>query len=583
MQMLTVMHGVSKAQINVRFVMGGCKAAARPGRVVGIATLVTWTEWSYFVRVRLSKCSRVMVRRRRSGGAFWFFLVVLAVGIGWASNEAWRLPLLALFGVEDAPQLGSQQQAEGEQPAAGAEASSDAAPADEAPQELVDPPADTARQDAAPAPEVTERAPDSTDEPPAAPLPELAKESPQEPVSESAEAAPAIVAAIEPGASRAEPEVEAPAEATPPGGDATPEGSSERIPGAVPSVTATEPTIPSEPDAAETKAGEQEIEAGQKQAIEEADPADAAAERKTAAPPEEPALVAPRDAGSGTRPSFDIVRVEPDGRAVIAGRAAPGTEVELRSGDQVIDRVRASRRGEWVAIPAMPLSPGDQTLTAVSSGEDAPPIESDQVVVVAVPEPTRPEPSSAEVIGEAEKPVAVLLPRDRTGPGRILQAPGRLSAEGSLALMTVSYDDEGKILLSGEAPPGVPVRIYVDNRPAAVVVGDAKGTWTSGLDENLQPGTYTLRLDQLDAKGQPVARLETPFTRVSEPPVAGELQVDYVVVQPGNSLWRIARRLSGKGLDYVHIYGTNKVQIRDPDLIYPGQVFEIPAALGSAG
>jgi nucleoid-associated protein YgaU len=127
------------------------------------------------------------------------------------------------------------------------------------------------------------------------------------------------------------------------------------------------------------------------------------------------------------------------------------------------------------------------------------------------------------------------------------------------------------------------VRIYVDNRPAAVVVGDAKGTWASGLDENLEPGTYTLRLDQLDAEGQPVARLETPFTRVSEPPIAGQLQVDYVVVQPGNSLWRIARRLSGKGLDYVHIYGTNKAQIRDPDLIYPGQVFEIPSAVGPAG
>ena len=177
----------------------------------------------------------------------------------------------------------------------------------------------------------------------------------------------------------------------------------------------------------------------------------------------------------------------------------------------------------------------------------------------------------------------MLLPRDGGGTGRILQAPGRLSAEGTLALMTVSYDESGEVLLSGEAPPGVPVRIYVDNRPAALVVGDAKGAWSSGLGEALAPGTYTLRLDQLDADGQTVARIETPFTRVSEPPVAGQLKVDYVVVQPGNSLWRIARRLSGKGLDYVHIYGTNQTQIRDPDLIYPGQVFEIPVTVGSSG
>jgi nucleoid-associated protein YgaU len=510
-----------------------------------------------------------MVRLSR-GGAFWFFLLLLAVGIGWASNQQWRSPLLALFGIEEAPQIDPQQQAADEQPVPETEAPIEAAPADqpsaEASQEQAEPPADTAgvASPAAPAPEAAETEP-GQDQPgvaepapgspgqqqpaeaSAGPAPELATKSVRKPASEPAETASnartepadsAVVATIEPGASRTEPEVETPAEAASPSAAAT-----------------------SKPGAAEPNPREEE----------------------TAAVPDEPAPAGQPGAEGGTKPSFDIVRVEPDGRAVIAGRAAPGAEVELRAGDQVIDRVRASRRGEWVAIPTKPLSPGDQALTAFASREGTPPVESDEVVVVAVPEPTRPEPSGAEVIGEAEKPVAVLLPRDGRGAGRILQAPGRLSAEGTLALMTVSYDAEGKILLSGEAPPGVPVRIYVDNRPAAVVVGDAKGSWASGLDKNLEPGTYTLRLDQLDAKGQTVARIETPFSRVSEPPIEGKLQVDYVVVQPGNSLWRIARRLSGQGLDYVHIYGTNKTQIQDPDLIYPGQVFEIPSQVDTAG
>jgi nucleoid-associated protein YgaU len=99
----------------------------------------------------------------------------------------------------------------------------------------------------------------------------------------------------------------------------------------------------------------------------------------------------------------------------------------------------------------------------------------------------------------------------------------------------------------------------------------------------LRPGTYTLRLDQLDASGRPVARLETPFTRVTQPPIAGDMQVDYVVVQPGNSLWRISRRLYGEGIKYVYIYEANQAQIRDPDLIYPGQVFEVPQDLSAAG
>ena len=49
-----------------------------------------------------------------------------------------------------------------------------------------------------------------------------------------------------------------------------------------------------------------------------------------------------------------------------------------------------------------------------------------------------------------------------------------------------------------------------------------------------------------------------------------------VIVQPGNSLWRIARRLYGKGIQYTTIFGANRDQIVDPSLIYPGQIFIVP-------
>jgi nucleoid-associated protein YgaU len=194
-------------------------------------------------------------------------------------------------------------------------------------------------------------------------------------------------------------------------------------------------------------------------------------------------------------------------------------------------------------------------------------------VVVAVPEPAPAQPAAGP---EAAEPVAMLLPRDDRSGGRILQAPGRISGDGQLALLVLDYDDSGRIRLTGEAPSGAPVRIYVDNQPSAEVLVEASGRWSAVLDQNLAPGVYTLRLDQMDSEGRPVARLETPFTRVSQPPVAGQAEVDYVIVQPGNSLWRIARRTYGQGLQYSVIYQANKEQIRDPDLIYPGQVFELP-------
>jgi nucleoid-associated protein YgaU len=269
-------------------------------------------------------------------------------------------------------------------------------------------------------------------------------------------------------------------------------------------------------------------------------------------------------------PSFDLVRVQRGGQMVVAGRAAPGAQVELRAGGEVIDQVRADPRGQWVSVPLRRLPAGDQELTVAARSGDALPIESEQVVVLAVPgdEPASgraDHPAAAAVALETpgEEALAVLLPKDGRGEGRVLQAPGRIGSDGQLALLMLYYVETGQIRLSGEA-----------------LVGE-DGAWTCTLDRTLAPGSYTLRVDQLDPAGQPVARLETPFTRVAQPPVHGDALVDYVIVQPGNSLWRIARRLFGSGFEYVHIYEANHAQIRDPDLIYPGQVFEIP--IGVAG
>lgn len=273
---------------------------------------------------------------------------------------------------------------------------------------------------------------------------------------------------------------------------------------------------------------------------------------------------------TATPPTFDVVRVDPTGRTVMAGRAAPLTEVEIKAGDDVIDRVTATATGEWVSTPGDTLLPGDQELSLTARSGDGAEVDSREIVVVSIPE--------GSDDAQEETPVAVVVDRDAGGEGRILQAPDKLESPGDerLALKLVDYDDAGAIRLSGEAPPGVPVRIYVDNQPAALVIGDSKGYWITTLDQDLPGGDYTLRLDQLDVKGQTIARLETPFTRVATPPAEGESKVDYVVVQPGNSLWRIARRLSGDGFNYVYLFEANQAQIRDPDIIYPGQVFEIP-------
>ena len=65
------------------------------------------------------------------------------------------------------------------------------------------------------------------------------------------------------------------------------------------------------------------------------------------------------------------------------------------------------------------------------------------------------------------------------------------------------------------------------------------------------------------------AATDTPAT-VAQRPLS-------ITVQPGFTLWGIASQQFGEGVMYVQVFEANKDRIRDPDLIYPGQVFVIPA------
>ena len=95
----------------------------------------------------------------------------------------------------------------------------------------------------------------------------------------------------------------------------------------------------------------------------------------------------------------------------------------------------------------------------------------------------------------------------------------------------------------------------------------------------MEPGLYTLRADQVDEGGKVLARVSIPFSRAE--PLTTMAAGTYVIVQPGNSLWRIARRTYGSGFAYTEIYGANLDQIKDADLIFPGQIFSLPARINA--
>ena len=289
---------------------------------------------------------------------------------------------------------------------------------------------------------------------------------------------------------------------------------------------------------------------------------------------------------------------------------------------------------------------------------------------------TAPTQTASTEAPEDAAPATVIL-ADEDGV-RVLQDGTPSAANPAVTIDTISYSSNGDVILGGRGQAGNFVRIYLDNQSIATSKISANGYWSLELSD-IEPGIYTLRVDELNATGDVVSRAETPFKReaaeelaelmapetepeepsvevpsqnVAEAPSAqtdapssdapeiaadtdsdtapetgsdtasdtSVTQVEVTVqaevaelnpqdeqssdgetvateaqpadtasvlrtpsqtfrvrtVQPGSTLWAIAKESYGAGIEYFKVFEANKERIRDPDLIYPGQVFEIP-------
>jgi hypothetical protein len=299
------------------------------------------------------------------------------------------------------------------------------------------------------------------------------------------------------------------------------------------------------------------------------------------APPSRERAGAQADAApAAAKPSFDIVRVSPSGSGVLAGRAAPNADVIISDNGAAVGHAQADARGDWVFLPSTPLKPGGSELTLASRAPDGAVTHGDSPVIVLVP-PVAAGPPGA-TIPPALPPAVLLTPAD--APPRLLQLPSEPSQPGGggrvqLGLDVVDYDDRGGIRFAGRAPAGSDIRLYIDRQAAGDARSDGLGRWSLTPERTVDAGAHQLRVDQLSETGRVAARIELPFERVeipadASPVAAGE---ERVVVQPRQTLWALARHAYGRGVRYTIIYAANRDQIRNPDRIYPGQVFAVPA------
>ncbi len=281
-------------------------------------------------------------------------------------------------------------------------------------------------------------------------------------------------------------------------------------------------------------------------------------------------------------PSFDTVRIEADGEAVIAGSAQPNAEVTIKRDDVVIGTATANKEGAFVLIPDQPLASGTGALSLETTVNNKVVTSEDTIAVVIAPK------------AETQAVVALIKPDQ---PTKIIQAPKaeNLGPAKTVQLDAVDYDTEGAIIFSGRGAPEATVRFYVDNGLVGETKADQIGKWSFAAANPIAAGQHVLRADALAADGKVQSRVELPFFReevaklvVATPAVEPEkigtaLANDAavpsrIIIQPGHNLWKLSRQIYGKGKRFTVIYAANKDQIRDPAMIFPGQILLTPTA-----
>ena len=216
-------------------------------------------------------------------------------------------------------------------------------------------------------------------------------------------------------------------------------------------------------------------------------------------------------------PAFDIARIERTGDAVIAGTATPGATVELLRNGELHDRTVADKSGQFVMVPPR-LPAGDYELTLRSQQPDGKQAVSKQGVAVALTE-----------LGSS---TGALQPR-------------------------------------AEVPFNVPDTVGTNRSAPDQAFGSAQARQSS------QPPSQMAKRQDVAVSQPPRLAAATPLSDGGSPS-ALILPRTTTVVSPGDSLWRISRNTYGAGMRYAVVYKANRDQIRNPDRIYPGQVFVLP-------
>lgn len=269
---------------------------------------------------------------------------------------------------------------------------------------------------------------------------------------------------------------------------------------------------------------------------------------------------------------------------VLAMVEEPGKASQLITVPEAESKPAAPAAGDQAAAPATTAPAATDQATAPAAATAAEPkitveaveIDGSKIFVAGTADPGRKVRAYADVIllGDAKT----------SADGHFLIEATRDIPVGSYTIHVDGLDNDGaKVVARAAVPferePGESIAAVAPNETKT---GDAKPAVTKTADATA-PAAATAEAAK-PATSAPAAEAPakvaeaTPSTDMPET-VAPKLEHadSAVIIRRNDTLWRISRRVYGHGTRFSTIYLANKDQIRDPDRIWPGQVFKVPS------
>ncbi|WCK13948.1 LysM peptidoglycan-binding domain-containing protein [Agrobacterium tumefaciens] len=235
-------------------------------------------------------------------------------------------------------------------------------------------------------------------------------------------------------------------------------------------------------------------------------------------------------------PTFDVLRVEPDGSAVVAGKAQPGSRLEILSNGKVIAQTTIDGSGDFAAVFDNPLPPGDHELVLRSTDASGKATQSEEVATVSVPNgkagellamvskpgeasrvlampeaaPSALQPPQAAQPGQSATAAATTTP----APAASTPAPSAAAAPLTSTVQVTAVEFEGsKIFVAGSAPAASSVRALVDDKEIGKSTTEASGHFVIEGNVDLSVGSHIITVEELNADGTVKVRVRVPFER----------------------------------------------------------------------